>query len=184
MGEALHEHDLSGLRENFSPRAKWRSAIDAVRAAGRISALAHGQLRTVETEESLRSESSGGWDSSRPGTSLRGGATTSDEEEASKGAEEEGIGDEWEVRPRRHPPSSSLSSQPQPQKAEEHHFPEDAKVAGVSIHEGHAHVVPQGAGEIEAKASSKVDKGQMNDSDEEMHIPGAYIWDKIKDKLK
>jgi calcium/calmodulin-dependent protein kinase I len=31
------EHDLSGLRENFDPRARWRSAISAARALSRIA---------------------------------------------------------------------------------------------------------------------------------------------------
>ncbi|KAI9461068.1 Pkinase-domain-containing protein [Russula earlei] len=33
------EHDLSGLRENFNPRARWRNAIDAARAVSRFAKM-------------------------------------------------------------------------------------------------------------------------------------------------
>jgi calcium/calmodulin-dependent protein kinase I len=182
-GDASTEHDLSGLRENFSPRAKWKSAIDAVRAAGRINALAQARshLSKADTGESYRTDDSGGWDSSsrpsRQGTGLRGGATTSDEEEESKG---ETVGEEWEVKSHRHHPSSSLSEKSQKAK-DEHHVPEDAKVSGIGIHEGHAHVIPDEAGKVEGKAALQTaDK----DSDDERQVPGAFIWGKIKDHLK
>jgi calcium/calmodulin-dependent protein kinase I len=182
-GHASKEYDLSGLRENFSPRAKWKSAIDAVRAAGRMSALAHSRshLSKTDTGESYKTDDSGGWDSSsRPspqGTELRGGATTSDEEEESKG---ETIGEEWEVKPHRHHPSSSLSSQSQKAK-DEHHVPEDAKVSGVSIHEGHAHLIPDEAGKVEGKAGLQT---ANKDSDDERQFPGAFIWETIKGHIK
>lgn len=164
--EADKEKDLSGLRENFSPRAKWKNAIDAVRAAGRISALArsHNHLIREQTSDSTRTDESGGWGTSRPGTGLRDGRTTSDEEEDDK---EDTVGEEWEVKPHRHHQSStSTSSQ---------HASEKAKVAGVSIQPGHAHAIPGKAGGVEAKPTTADE-----DSDDGPHVPGAFIWGKIK----
>ncbi|KAI0280894.1 kinase-like domain-containing protein [Russula aff. rugulosa BPL654] len=36
------EHDLSGLRENFDPRARWRNAIGAARILSRVSNIKNG----------------------------------------------------------------------------------------------------------------------------------------------
>ncbi|KAI0735690.1 Pkinase-domain-containing protein [Earliella scabrosa] len=44
------DHDLSGLRENFDPRARWRAAVAGVRA-----------LRRFNSTSSRASASSGGW---------------------------------------------------------------------------------------------------------------------------
>jgi calcium/calmodulin-dependent protein kinase I len=183
---ASKEHDLSGLRENFSPRAKWKNAIDAVRAAGRLSALARSRshLHNVDTGET---DDSGGWDSSakpsRRGTGLRGGATTSDDEEESKG---ESVGEEWEVKPHRHHPSSSLSEQSLKFK-DEHHVQGRAKDADVSIQEGHTHAIPDETGEVGGKATLQTaNKAPVaeGDSDDERTMPGSFIWGKIKDRLK
>ncbi|KAG9044780.1 hypothetical protein FS842_001384 [Serendipita sp. 407] len=121
LGKVSCEHDLCGLRENFSPRTKWRNAIDAVRAAGRFSALA-ASASAADSHRSATSgsgssgsmslggggisgvrgawtEDSGGWNS-RSATLLKDGKTTSDEEEGEE--VDNGVGEEWEVRPHRH----------------------------------------------------------------------------------
>ncbi|KIM20885.1 hypothetical protein M408DRAFT_333773 [Serendipita vermifera MAFF 305830] len=165
--EADKDRDLSGLRENFSPRAKWKNAIDAVRAAGRISALARtqGQLAREKTSDSTRTDESGGWASgtSRKGT-RREGQTTSDEEEE---GDEETVGEEWEVKSHRHHQSSTSI----PSKKD---VSEKSKVAGVSIHEGHTGAIPSKAGDVDAKP------GHDHDDDDGPHFPGAFIWGKIK----
>ena len=158
--EADKERDLSGLRENFSPRAKWKNAIDAVRAAGRISALArsHSHLVREQTGDSFRTDESGGWGPSRHGTGLRDGRTTSDEEEDAK---EDSVGEEWEVKSHRHNQSSAST------------LSQKEKVAGASIHEGHAHALPDKAGDMEPKpAPTAADE----DSDDGPHVPGAFLW--------
>jgi len=49
------EHDLSGLRENFDPRARWRSAISTARALSRFAhykgANHHKDRSTISTDE-------------------------------------------------------------------------------------------------------------------------------------
>jgi calcium/calmodulin-dependent protein kinase I len=52
-GTARTDHDLAGLREHFDPRARWASAISAVRAADR--------LRRPKSTSSVSTASSGGW---------------------------------------------------------------------------------------------------------------------------
>ncbi|KAI0059845.1 Pkinase-domain-containing protein, partial [Artomyces pyxidatus] len=49
------EHDLSGLRDNFNPRARWRSAIASARAVARFNS--HGSAHS----ERSATNSSGGW---------------------------------------------------------------------------------------------------------------------------
>lgn len=56
--EASTEHDLgAGLRENFNPRARWRAAIGAVRAAGRFKVSPAPSLSASRRN----SEDSGNW---------------------------------------------------------------------------------------------------------------------------
>src|SRR6267142_5660622 len=49
------EHDLSGLRENFDPRARWRSAISMARVLSRFAhhkgANYHNDRLTIGTDE-------------------------------------------------------------------------------------------------------------------------------------
>ena len=59
--EPSTEHDLStGLREHFDPRARWRSAIGAVRGLHRLASLTKATAAAKEMERS-GSTSSGGW---------------------------------------------------------------------------------------------------------------------------
>jgi calcium/calmodulin-dependent protein kinase I len=60
----LEDHDLSeGIRENFSPKKRWQSAFNAIRAAGRLSSFNKkggmgdlaGMLGRKDTKDS------GGW---------------------------------------------------------------------------------------------------------------------------
>ena len=56
--QASTEHDLSGLRDNFNPRARWRAAIAGARALHRFGS--HG------SRTSTSSKSSGGWKTTEP----------------------------------------------------------------------------------------------------------------------
>ena len=51
--QASTEHDLTGLRDNFNPRARWRAAIAGARALHRFGSSQSGK--------SSSSKSSGGW---------------------------------------------------------------------------------------------------------------------------
>ncbi|KAI0041377.1 Pkinase-domain-containing protein, partial [Auriscalpium vulgare] len=53
--DASTEHDLSGLREHFDPKARWRSAISSVRALSRFS--------SGLSAKRAGTSSSGGWGS-------------------------------------------------------------------------------------------------------------------------
>lgn len=53
--EASKEHDLTGLRDNFNPRARWRAAIAGARALHRFGSSA--------SKLSSDSKTSGGWKS-------------------------------------------------------------------------------------------------------------------------
>ncbi|OCB89519.1 Pkinase-domain-containing protein [Sanghuangporus baumii] len=67
-------HDLIGLRENFNPKARWRSAINSAIAMGRLQRAGSNRLERASTDTSERSESSSsGWKTpKRPSTpSLR-----------------------------------------------------------------------------------------------------------------
>ncbi|KAH8086590.1 Pkinase-domain-containing protein [Cristinia sonorae] len=55
--EASQEHDLSGLRENFNPRARWRAAIAGARALHRFGS-------SMSKLSANSSQTSGGWKSS------------------------------------------------------------------------------------------------------------------------
>jgi len=52
------EHDLSGLRENFDPRARWRNAIGAARAMSRL-AKSNGANNHKKDELALSSDDEG-----------------------------------------------------------------------------------------------------------------------------
>ncbi|KAL5495900.1 CMK2_2 [Sanghuangporus weigelae] len=55
-------HDLIGLRENFNPKARWRSAINSAIAMGRLQRAGSNRLERASTDTSERSESSSsGW---------------------------------------------------------------------------------------------------------------------------
>ncbi|TCD68607.1 hypothetical protein EIP91_010398 [Steccherinum ochraceum] len=56
--EANKEHDLTGLRDNFNPRARWRAAIAGARALHRFGSSA--------SKLSTDSKTSGGWKSTIP----------------------------------------------------------------------------------------------------------------------
>lgn len=51
--DASTEHDLSGLRDNFNPRARWKAAIAGARALSRFG--------SANSRTSTSSKSSGGW---------------------------------------------------------------------------------------------------------------------------
>ncbi|TFK48027.1 Pkinase-domain-containing protein [Heliocybe sulcata] len=55
-GQPSTEHDLSGLRDNFDPRSKWRQAIRGALAVGRLS-----RTPSRNSVNSVASASSGGW---------------------------------------------------------------------------------------------------------------------------
>lgn len=194
--KASTEHDLSGLRENFSPRAKWKNAIDAVRAAGRLNALAAQSRQNSELgRESTKTSDSGEWGGSvgdsRSPTGVGISRTTSDEEEeGDEGLEVKGFG-------RGNRTGSSPLASPPIQAEEDGEgghgsspIPHERKVAGHSIHEGHAHAIPDHAGEIESSKTGKELVGdkpskdqQHEDDDDGFRIPGAFIWDKVKQAL-
>jgi hypothetical protein len=172
------DHDLPGVRENFSPRAKWRNAIDAVRATNRLKAL--GAARHLQTSlEHSSTEDSGGWNSlmsSSTGLVIKDGRTTSDEEDH----KDEGVGEEWEPKSRHSTSTSTSSVARKDKQGEVHHVPSQDKVAGKSIHEGHAHAIPSPAGDIETKPQQVAPAKDKEDSDsDDPWIPGAFIWDKI-----
>jgi calcium/calmodulin-dependent protein kinase I len=58
--EPSTEHDLSGLRDNFNPRARWKAAIAGARALHRFGSSG--------SRSSTTSKSSGGWKTTAPDT--------------------------------------------------------------------------------------------------------------------
>ncbi|KAI0319890.1 kinase-like domain-containing protein [Amylostereum chailletii] len=58
-------HDLSGLRENFNPRRRWKSAIASARAISRLSSFSAASRRSTEESASAsgvsEDEDEGGW---------------------------------------------------------------------------------------------------------------------------
>ncbi|TDL22436.1 Pkinase-domain-containing protein [Rickenella mellea] len=73
--EPSTEHDLSGLRENFDPKARWRSAINSAIAVGRFNKRA-----------TSASGNSGGWKTPSK-KKLEKVVLTSDEEDAGDGVD-------------------------------------------------------------------------------------------------
>ncbi|CAG7852401.1 Calcium/calmodulin-dependent protein kinase Short=CMPK [Serendipita indica DSM 11827] len=190
--EVSTDHDLSAaLRENFSPRAKWRSAIDAVRAAGRLSALANAHRNSgsssssstalsgrMKSDDSTLTVDSGGWkstftDDSRKGTEIRDGKTTSDEEE---GEEDGGVGMEWEIKPHHH---------------HHHHHHSKNETATTTSPTTTATMPPPPPVTVKSQAESvkaevaKSHARRESDDSDDVHnrIPGAYIWDAVKKAL-
>ena len=45
------QHDLSGLRENFDPRARWRNAIGAARAISRLGLVQRSRSKLISSED-------------------------------------------------------------------------------------------------------------------------------------
>ncbi|KAG8816790.1 hypothetical protein FRC18_000820 [Serendipita sp. 400] len=215
LGKVSCEHDLCGLRENFSPRTKWRNAIDAVRAAGRFSALAASASAASHRSATSGSgssgsmslggggisgvrgawtEDSGGWNS-RSATLLKDGKTTSDEEEGEE--VDNGVGEEWEVRPHRHHhhqqhtnttgttsttststtttttstfASSTDTNLTQPLSPLQQQEQQQAEV----------HTPQKDASSIATKpAASKAAAAKNSDdsSEDERRMPGAFVWD-------
>lgn len=83
--EPSTEHDLSsGLRENFDARARWRSAIGAVRGLHRMANLSKAAKSTSGSESSPLSAGSGGW---RNGTGM---GTSDDDDDDDEEAENKG----------------------------------------------------------------------------------------------
>ncbi|KAI0761678.1 kinase-like domain-containing protein [Trametes elegans] len=69
---ASAEHDLTGLREHFNPRARWKAAIAGARAVSRLSSFSSSRSATI---------SSGGW-RTNTGTLL----DSDDDDDSSDGA--------------------------------------------------------------------------------------------------
>jgi calcium/calmodulin-dependent protein kinase I len=88
------EHDISvGLRDNFSPRKKWQSAVYKLRAASRLNSGGMA-LRVREATRSGSIGGSGGW-----------GDLISDDEDISNEGQEVISPSQDEL----HPPRQSLS---------------------------------------------------------------------------
>lgn len=82
--EASTEHDLGvGLRDNFDPKARWRSAIASARALNRLKSLKQKQ---PSRQSSNASGSSGGWDTGS-GSEDEGGWASGQEEPTSPNAD-------------------------------------------------------------------------------------------------
>ncbi|KIM71295.1 hypothetical protein PILCRDRAFT_830438 [Piloderma croceum F 1598] len=76
------EHDLStGLRDNFNARARWRSAIGAVRGLHRLASLTKASAAAKVLQRS-DSAGSGGW---RNDSGVRGGVDEGEEEGRGEG---------------------------------------------------------------------------------------------------
>jgi calcium/calmodulin-dependent protein kinase I len=88
--EPSTEHDLStGLRENFNPAARWRTAINATRAMHRLGSFKKHQVQETAQQRTPSADTgkdSGNW----------AGRTTSDEE--SYGEEDEEAGEKNGVK--------------------------------------------------------------------------------------
>jgi calcium/calmodulin-dependent protein kinase I len=55
------EHDLSGLRENFDPRARWRQAIGAARLASRLTNGARNKTRAESSDDESEDGAAAQW---------------------------------------------------------------------------------------------------------------------------
>lgn len=103
--EPSTEHDLAvGLREHFDPRKRWRSAINSMRAVGRLGS----GLSVKRTSSSGSSAASGGW----------AGDSSDDSDEAVpvQGLPQGGGGDEHDnVLVEDHSDGKPLASRPEPE---------------------------------------------------------------------
>jgi hypothetical protein len=165
----------------------------------------NSELERERTQESMKTLDSGEWGAeSRMGTMMGIGVpisrTTSDEEEEDGVLEVKAHKDVHVHRkggsPLASPPITRLEEEEE-EESGVNRIPHEGKVVGRTIHEGHAHAIPDNAGEIEsnkptkdlvgtttkAGASSGAHTDEEEDDDEIQRIPGAFIWDKVKAAL-
>lgn len=93
--EPSTDHDLgAGLRENFNPRKRWRSAITSARVLARLGKVANSRARG----SSVSSSGSGGWgedhtrDEGRQENDKAGASNAEDEREVSIGLDKLSLG--------------------------------------------------------------------------------------------
>jgi hypothetical protein len=152
----------------------------------------------------MKTVDSGDWgEEHRTGSMMMGNGvpisrTTSDEEEEDGVLEVKGHTNKHVHRtgssPLASPPTTGLGEESGEARVD--HIPHDTKVAGHSIHKGHAHAIPDHAGEIESNKTAKDLVGTTtkagasysanhddDEDDENQRIPGAFIWDKVKAAL-
>jgi len=59
--DAPAEHDLSGLRENFDPRARWRNAIDATRVLSRFKSPSKSRQKISDDDDDEDEDGATSW---------------------------------------------------------------------------------------------------------------------------
>ena len=178
--QASSEHDLSGLRDHFNPRARWKAAIAGARALHRFG--------TSQSRLSSTSKSSGGWktisdsdddddddkqtsqaaESPKDGpgenanvtvTSPEGAVLTASPESQSAPAPSK-VAENHDAQPA----ATEAPSQRELKRADQHHDPLEKKV---ELDENH--IKPNGQGHLEPS------DGHHSDAEsEELSMPGSF----------
>ncbi|KIP03271.1 hypothetical protein PHLGIDRAFT_130267 [Phlebiopsis gigantea 11061_1 CR5-6] len=171
--EAPTEHDLTGLRDNFNPRARWKAAIAGARALHRFG--------SANSRTSASSKSSGGW------KTMNIDSDDSDDDddevaasepvptEAANGQVDNGPGENDFVKvtaPEDHAHSNGHGGggpptpTGQPSDAHELKHEHDA-------HEPLEHKVPDELHEVK-KEKATTDALGVHDDEEELRMPGSF----------
>ncbi|KAI5119215.1 hypothetical protein M0805_007726 [Coniferiporia weirii] len=178
------EHDLSGLRENFNPRARWRSAINSALALGRLRRAGsdRSERRELEKEEEEdQSADEGGWRTPAhlDDSESRLGVGRHAEKERSRStslSRDEGKKEETNDNVRVHPPGDAHPGAGHALKRED-------EVEHSAVHTAPAHVFPdQEKGVAGKEGERKGDAGkrpqQVTSDDEDddygFAMPGSF----------
>ena len=173
------EHDLSGLRDNFNPKSKWKSAINSAIAMGRMKrAGSDRSIRTHSRENSdISEDESLGWRTPNgkrtsfqqkgPRQSLNVGGDRPPAER--KLSTDTGANENVTV----HPPHEDLNS-----------ISEADSLAGRSLkredeaeHPGAVHALPDEEVEAHAATAGKERKShRVKDSIDMLRMPGSFDW--------
>lgn len=161
--DAPAEHDLTGLRENFNPKARWRAAIAGARALHRLGSV-------------QSSKSSGGWKSFQSNTT-----------DSSDDDEDDGEVDANQSTTRNNGPGENehvVVTQPDEEEIPTSRFPNEAHTLKREhedrepLHEKVPEALQDSDNTSKGKdtvtASNTLNNDDGNDSDEPMSMPGTF----------
>lgn len=187
----LEEYDLAGLRENFNPKTKWRSAIN--------SAIAMGRMKRAGSDRSIRSQSMVNSEISEDEEESQGWRTPSTVDARSSSFQQKGPRQSLNVGGERLAVERKLSTDTganenvtvQAPPEEDHRPAADAEPQSLkredeAKHPGAVHALP--AEEVTAHAASTAKERKthrVKDSIDTLRMPGSFDWsDATHDEVK
>ncbi|CAL1696740.1 unnamed protein product [Somion occarium] len=164
--DASHEYDLTGLRDNFNPRARWRAAIAGARALHRFG--------SSKSFSSNATKSSGGWK-----TSTGEDSDDDDDDESDEGGLRPSLSKPVSPGHNEHVQITAPEEDSGPPSARSSTVSPNSKPSGDDHNEDHHTYVaseqgPTNEEQLEPAKDSSLADEEAYDSDGSLAIPGSF----------